>query len=121
MSTELPLHDFANRFDALLAHQGPPALFTVDADGELRLSPDRTRDTLEHVGDDPMPMRWCHLLVRDQATGWVQYILATSPDIIPHIGGCEVREVASQQEAQRQLDALGPLPLAPTPWHTPDA
>ena len=36
--------DFGSSFDRRLAESGPGALFTLDADGELRLADDRTRE-----------------------------------------------------------------------------
>ncbi len=115
-SRDLPHHAFANRFDEALARRGPPAVFSVDADGELRLSPDRTREVLEAAAPDPLPDDWCHCLVQDAATGWVQYLLLTSPALIPALPRCAVKRYPTQAAAHAALARLGPLPLAPATW-----
>lgn len=112
----LPAFAFANRFDQSLAERGPPAIFTVDADGELRLSIDRTREVLEAAPPGPLPAEWCHCLGRDRATGWVQYLLITSPALLPCVPRSDLRRFPTQDAAAAALAALGPLPLLPAPW-----
>lgn len=100
--------DFGDRFDALLAQQGPPAVFTVTADLELRLHPDRTRDAWQRLGDDAVPtVESCHCLFRDRATGWVQYILVTSPVLCAEHPRADIWRYESQAAALAALEGLG--------------
>jgi hypothetical protein len=106
---------FGNRFDQLLAESGLPAVFLVDADGELRLSLDRSREAVEGLpGADPgAPPR--HLLLRDRATGYVVYAMLTGglPAAHPR---ADVEEHPDAPSALAALAALGPCPVWRGPW-----
>jgi len=103
---------FRDRFDALLAAQGPPALFTVDAEGQLRLDPFRTRDGWSRLAPDAVvPLEACHCLYRDRATGFVQYVLATAPALYADHPRADVRRYASEAEASAALAAIGRPPI----------
>ncbi len=106
--------DFGSEFDQRLAEHGPGAVFTCDADGELRLSPDRTRDV--HALYSPQklpPLGWCHCLYRDRATGFVLYALVTSPTLCVQHPRADVAHFDDQPAALAALRALGVPPV----WH----
>lgn len=109
------LPPFCDPFDEALARSGPPALFTVDAHGALRLDADRTRDGWSRV--EGAPSREPALfLVRDRATGWVQLVLVTSPALlVAHPRADAVRYPAVAQ-ARAVLRALGSLPIDRSAW-----
>jgi hypothetical protein len=71
---------FADRFDEILAKEGPAAVFTHTSDGELKVDLLRTRDAWQRVTGTPTRDD-CHCLSRDHATGFVQYVFATSPEL----------------------------------------
>ena len=101
---------FCGNFDQVLATSGTPAVFTIDAGGELRLSPGRTRDAWDQLSDTVRP-GWCHCLYRDRATGWVQYLLVTSPDLCRDHPRADIVRFADQASALAALDSLGRPPL----------
>lgn len=110
-----PRADFGTDFDRRLAHQGPGALFTCDADGELRLADDRTREahaTCAEVGETA----WRHCLFRDRATGWVQYVLVTAPSLCRDHPRADIRVFVDQAAAFAALDAFGRPPLCRNTW-----
>ena len=110
---------FRDAFDRILATQGPPAVFTADAGGELRLDPFRTRDAWSRLPPDapqPPPLEACHCLFRDGATGFVQYVLVTSPALAQAHPRAQIRRYPDQETALQALQALGRPPLAPDPW-----
>lgn len=76
--TDPELPPFCDPFDAALAAAGPPAVFTVDADGRLRLDADRTRDAWSRL-EGPPAREPAVFVLRDRATGWAQLVLVTSP------------------------------------------
>ncbi len=106
---------FGTRFDAALARRGPPAWFTVDAGGELRLAPNRTRDAWDRLppeaGSGALPLEWCHCLVGDRATGWVQYVLVTAPGLCREHPRAVIQRFETQRAALEALSALGPVPV----------
>lgn len=120
-----PLLGFCDHFDARLAEAGLPALFVVNGNGELRLADDRTRDAWQRLPQDdgglaiPPPRAVTHCLFRDRATGWVQYVLATSPALYADHPRADVREYPDQAAALQALAALGAIPLRRTPWSDP--
>jgi hypothetical protein len=75
---------FASVFDAVMFREGPPALFTLDPRGELRVDPERTREILlqepSAAGltsweDAPRsPGTW---VLRDRATGLRMVVVVT--------------------------------------------
>ena len=102
---------FSTPFDAALAGEGPPSLFTVNARGELRLDPDRTRDGWNRCEPEIPDHETCHVLLRDRATGWVQYVLVTGRALVVDHPRADVRFFDDQASALVALAALGPLPL----------
>ncbi len=70
--------EFASPFDERLFEEGPPALFTLDPAGRLRVDPERTREGYLLLGDiagrDPG-----HFVFTDRATGLRIYALVTHP------------------------------------------
>ncbi|MDP6931748.1 MAG: hypothetical protein QGG40_02485 [Myxococcota bacterium] len=105
---------FTDPFDSTLATRGPPAVFTIDADGELRLDAMRSRNAWESV-DGPPELEACHCLFRDRATGWVQYVLVTSPALCREHARAEIVRYPSQAQALEALRALGLPPVRASP------
>ena len=103
---------FCDTWDQGLFESGVLALFLVDPDGELRLSADRTRDALRHA-PGPLEGGPCHALLRDRATGHVQYVLATSPGLVVGHPRLAATVYPTQSEALSALAALGLPPVAP--------
>lgn len=101
---------FATPFDEAVARSGAAALFTLDHQGELRLTSDRTRDAWNLLTGPPAP-GWTHCLVRDRGTGWVQYLLATSPDLVAQHPRADIRVFADGAAALAALSAYGRPPL----------
>jgi hypothetical protein len=67
--------EFASPFDERLFHEGPPALFTLDPSGRLRVDPERTREAyllVTPTGRDPG-----HFVLADRATGLRMYVLVS--------------------------------------------
>ncbi len=110
--------DFGSEFDRRLAATGPGVLFTRDADGELRLADDRTRE-LHALVPPPHAEGWCHCLYRDRATGFVQYLLVTSPDLCAVHPRADIARFSTQAAALDALDALGVPPVVHGPWLQP--
>lgn len=108
---------FRSAFDARLAQSGPPAVFIVDAEGELRLDPFKTRDGWSRLSSDMSPaFHPCHCLYRDRATGYVQYVLVTSPSLYLDHPRAQVRRYPDQAAALRALQALPHPPIVLNPW-----
>lgn len=101
---------FADPWDRALARSGPAALFTVGPRGQLRVAVNRTRDQGKRA-DASRPRRPCHCLFRDRATGWVQYVLATSPALVEAHPRADIVEYADQEAALAALSALGRPPV----------
>jgi hypothetical protein len=104
--------NFADPFDALLARDGPPAIFTTTSDGELKLDLFRTRDAWQRVSGEASH-EICHCLFRDDATGFVQYVLATSLELVRDSPRATVARFPTEAEALDVLRALGRPPLCP--------
>ncbi len=113
---------FCDLFDEAQAREGLPALFVVNARGELRLASDKTRDAWQRLPRDAQdraifpPRQPCHCLLRDRATGWVQYVLATAWELVADHPRADVRRFDSQEAAQAALAALGPVPVDHEAW-----
>lgn len=108
---------FSDPFDQAMAEQGPPALFTLTADGELRLHSDRTRDAWQRQeGGVPAARETCHCLLHDHGTGWVQYVLATSPLLLADHPRARVWRFPTEAAALAALTHLGPVPVAAAGW-----
>ena len=101
--------DWRSPFDREMALRGPPAIFTVDAKGRLGIDEARTRETWCRVGGQPR-REVCHCLFTDRATGWVQYVLATSEDFCRDHPRADIERFESEEAALNSLAALGPLP-----------
>ena len=109
--------DFGSSFDRRLAEVGPAALFTRDADGELRLSDDRTREAHElYAVDETPPLGWRHCLYRDHQTGWVHYVLVTSPHLCQQHPRSDIARFDDQASALAALESLGRPPVWHGPW-----
>lgn len=109
----LPHADFGTEFDRRLAWGAVGAVFTLDGDRELRLCGDRSREA-HAAATDAAPIqadRWHHCLYRDRATGFVQYILVTSPTLCESHPRADIVRFATQSEAFTALASLGELPL----------
>ncbi len=113
--TDTTRADFGSEFDRTLAHHGPGVLFTQDADGELRLADDRTREAHALVAE-PHTRSWCHCLYRDRATGFVQYLLVTSPELCRVHPRADIARFATQIAALDVLESLGVPPVVHGPW-----
>lgn len=111
------LPPFCDPFDAALARSGPPALFTVDHSGRLRLDPDRTRDGWSRLEAAPARQPTVFLL-RDRATGWVQLALATAPELLAAHPRAEAHAFPSVGAALEALRSLGPLPVFKGEWNS---
>jgi hypothetical protein len=98
-------------FDEALIAAGPPAVFTVDAKGQLGLDDWRTR---EHYGRiDLVPTREvCHCLYRDRVTGFVQYVLLTSAELCQSHPRQDITHFPDQSSALAALAALGNPPMS---------
>jgi hypothetical protein len=102
---------FSDAFDRSVAVYGPAALFTIGPRGQLRLALNRSRDQ----GKRAAPVREkapCHCLFRDRTTGYVQYVLATSPALCAEHPRADIRRYPDQRAALDALDALGRPPVA---------
>jgi hypothetical protein len=108
---------FATPFDEAVATSGVAALFTLDHKGELRLTSDRSRDAWNTLQAAPVA-GWTHCLLRDHGTGWVQYALATSPDLVARLPRADVWRFASFAEATAALAAFGRPPIHRGPFGT---
>lgn len=113
LDPELPA--FCDPFDAALARSGAPALFTVDAEGRLRLDPDRTRDALSRLSGSPAGAPALALL-RDRATGYVQLVLASAPELLRGHPRADARRFETAHEALAALRALGRPPIWRGEW-----
>jgi hypothetical protein len=108
-----PVVPFSDPFDRNLAAHGPGALFTIGHKGQLRLALNRSRDQGKRAADD-RPKRPCHCLFRDRATGFVQYVLATTPALCQAHPRADIREYPDQPSALAALASLGRPPVADT-------
>ncbi len=111
MTTSIPGLAFADRFDAILAREGPAAVFTRTPDGDLKLDVFRTRDAWQRARTETPDREPCHCLFRDRATGWVQYVLVTSPELCWNEPRADVTRYASADEALRALEEIGRPPV----------
>ena len=111
MNSALSPHiPFRDTFDRIQAEQGPPAVFTVDAEGEIKVDLERTRDGWQRLDRVP-DYGVCHCLFRDRATGFVQYILVTSPDLCSTHPRADITHYPDQPAALSALSALGRPPV----------
>lgn len=107
---------FCDPFDRAMAERGPPAVFTLTADGELRLHPDRTRDAWQRLAGAGTPSQApphaaCHCLLRDHGTGWVMYALVTSPALCASHPRADLWRYDTEEEALAALARAGRPPV----------
>lgn len=72
------LPPFASEYDARIASEGPPSLFTLDPSGKLRVDPERTREGYLLMGS-PEGREPAHYVLTDRATGLRLYLYVTHP------------------------------------------
>jgi len=110
--------EMRSAFDEALLTEGPPAVFTIDAKGRLGLDEWRTR---EHYGRVSVPLsrESCHCLYRDHATGFVQYVLLTSPDLCGDHPRQDITRYPHQAAAMAVLEGLGNPPISADPLPVP--
>ena len=107
LSPNIPFRD---TFDQVLARRGPAAVFTRNFEGELSIDPVRTRAAWQLLEGEPV-YGVCHCLFRDQATGFVQYVLVTSPELCRTHFSADITRHADQPSALAALAALGSPPI----------
>ncbi|MFT5683326.1 MAG: hypothetical protein ACI8RZ_004257 [Myxococcota bacterium] len=110
LSPDIPFRD---PFDRIQAERGPPSMFTVDTDGLLGMDLVRTHTGWQDLETVP-EYGVCHCLFRDRATGFVQYILVTSPEICADHPRADITRYPDQPAALAALRALGRPPLQPS-------
>ncbi|MFZ5477176.1 MAG: hypothetical protein ACOZNI_10410 [Myxococcota bacterium] len=95
---------FASEFDARAFHDGPPAMFTMDVRGELRVDPERTRE-IGLLGPLPAEREVAHYVLVDRATGVKMYALVTHPSLAERQPRADARRCASHDEAVAEVAA----------------
>lgn len=106
--------DIRSEFDAAMLESGPPAVFTVDAKGQLGLDEWRTREHYGRIAGE-LVREVCHCLYRDRATGFVQYVVVTSPQLCATHPRQDVTRYDDQGSALAALSALGNPPISSGP------
>lgn len=103
--------EFASPFDAELARVGPPAIFTVDPTGRLRVDPERTREMVMVLGALPAgPPEPAHYVITDRATRVRMYLFVTAPAFAerqPRADAERVPDAATAMERVRAAWATG--------------
>ncbi len=103
---------FASVFDSVLFREGPPAMFTLDPRGELRVDPERTREILlmeptvaglASWEDAPRsPGTW---ILRDRATGLRMLVVVTHAWLATLQPRAEVTQVEDYEAARAMVRA----------------
>ncbi len=106
--------DFCSPFDERLAHHGPGAVFLPDPEGLLRLAPNWTRTAWDHAEGEDAGWRW--VLVRDEATGFVQLVLVTEARLLARHPRGQVRRFERLEDALAARAVYGSPPLCRDPW-----
>lgn len=117
--------EYCNPYDAALAAHGPACVFLRDPEGRFRFDAEWTRDAWGRAADRAAALGvsaelpahspvWA--LARDNDSGYVQIVLATSPDLLHHHPRLAFRVYPSFHDAEQALVALGRPPLAVEPW-----
>jgi hypothetical protein len=111
---------YGTSFDRALAAI-VPAIFLLDADGELRLSLDRTREAWDRLkllrGPEASPsFAPVHLLLRDRATGWVQYAYVGSIELIQDNPRADILQFPDEHAAISALSQFGRPPIYRGDW-----
>lgn len=97
-------------FDEAMASHGSPAIFTLDHKGRLGLDEARTRESWSRL-DGGGEFKHCHCIFEDKATGWNQYVLATSELLCTEHPRAIVHHFASMDAALEALRVLGPVAI----------
>lgn len=92
---------FASTFDARLYEEGPPAIFTLDPRGQLRVDPERTREI--YLLGDPGAREAGHYVLVDGRTGLRLYMLVTHPILAEAQPRGTVTRFTSYDDAQREI------------------
>ena len=110
--TDLPF-PFRSEVDRHLALRGPPAIFTLDARGQLNYDASRTRESWDRLEGsfDVHSIAPFAFLFRDIPTGWVQFVFSTSVDLCRDHPRAEVRVFTDPQVALDTLHSLGSPPI----------
>lgn len=106
--------EFTSDFDERLFHEGPPAMFTLDPMGRLRVDPERTREGYLLVGS-PEGRDPGHYVLTDRATSLRMYALVSHSVLATCQPRADVRRYADYAsaiaEAMRQWAAPAPQAL----------
>ena len=102
---------FSSSYEAAVYAEGVPALFTVNARGELRLDVVRSNDAWGRLHPVVPQRAPAHCLLRDHATGWVQYVLTSSVDLVTDHPRMDLAVYESQASALEVLRGLGTVPV----------
>lgn len=106
---------FASAWDRALAASGPPAVFTLDPRGELRVDPERTRECELLVGV-PDTREPAHFVLTDRATGVRLYLFVTHPAFaLCQPRGAVVRHSSAQAALTQTMEQWA----VPAPEATP--
>jgi len=106
---------FCSPFDERLARDGPPAVFLLDPEGQLRFDAEWTRDAWARATLPPrLEESW--VLARDRDSGWVSLVLVTSPDLLNDHPRLEIRRVGDLEEGRAARAALGAVPVVKGEW-----
>lgn len=99
---------FASRFDERLFEEGPPAIFTRDPRGQLRVDPERSREI--YLLGDPGPREPAHFVLTDGRTGLRLYLLVTHPELATRQPRGEVQRFPDGESALRFAGDTLPVP-----------
>jgi hypothetical protein len=102
---------FCSPFDERLSHEGPPAVFLLDPEGQLRFDAEWTRDLYARA-PATLTRAPCWVLARDRDSGWVQIVLVTSPELLDQHPRLDLRPMQDYASAAAARAALGPVPVA---------
>lgn len=107
---------FASRFDRELFERGPPAIFTLDPRGELRVDPERTRE-IHLLTSDLDGREVGSFVLRDRKTGVLMAMLVTHPAMATLQPRADVERLESWAAASARARAQWRAP----PAHALDA
>lgn len=105
---------FASEWDEALARTGPPAIFTLDPEGKLRVDPERTREI--YLQQPAMLGRIAgHYVLTDRATGLRLYLFVTHAALAERQPRGEVVAYPDAASALRQTVEQWAVPAAEAP------
>ena len=106
-------YPFRSELDRVIALEGPAAVFTLDARGQLQFDPARSRESWDRRESEMKvhDHKTCICLFRDRMTGWVQFVLVTSPELIREHPRADIRVFDSADDAVQTLQSLGSPPV----------